>query len=698
MPLNDKSKQKLQLYNVTVVIITIACIGAIIESLVRGWEIWAIPLLAGGVIACWWIHINHYKEDRFRENFYLIFFMLVAFFHGMHESSYFDVTVLSMLLLVIATLLNRKEYLTLILIEYFAVMITQTIWAGQNGGSGITPELISKLILHVITELCIYKALGTILKNNSNIEAELDRMHMNEEAGRIGMEDFLVNISHELRTPVNVINGMSTLILKKENREDVTSIRDAGLRLSYQIEDIQDYSEIQRGGAFLEEEKYMITSLLNDIASNFSMMSERKDLDFIIDLDPNVPNVMKGDVRKVNKIMLHLLDNAFKYTKKGGVYLKISGSPRGHGVNLNIEVTDTGVGMTELDIERVSKGSYQADRKRNRSTGGIGLGLSIVYGFTRLMNGFVSIESALKRGTTVRISLVQEIVDPKPCLSIGSKEFISIAFHIFPEKYKFARIREFYKSMISNLATGLRLNIYSAVNLKELKKLLEKREITHVFMGAEEYRKAPDFFDKLTQGAVKLAIYADNGFTINEGTHITVIPKPLYGYTVTRQLNGIADVSDIPADESDKKPSLEGLKALIVDDEPMNLVVAAGLLKEYGMDIDTAESGQEAIKKYGAGDYNIVFMDHMMPEMDGVEAMKRLRALADQDGRQVKIVALTANAISGAREMFLREGFDGFISKPVNINDFERVMNRVMSAGKTSMAAVSDDNKELLPN
>ena len=116
----------------------------------------------------------------------------------------------------------------------------------------------------------------------------------------------------------------------------------------------------------------------------------------------------------------------------------------------------------------------------------------------------------------------------------------------------------------------------------------------------------------------------------------------------------------------------------MVDDEQMNLVVAAGLFRDYRMVTDTAESGKEAIKKYEDNDYDVIFMDHMMPEMDGVEAMKRIRQMADTSYRKPIIIALTANALSGAREMFIKEGFDGFVAKPIDTGEFERVMKNVL--------------------
>ena len=680
--MNEKANRTLRAHNVVVIIITITCIGAILESISQKWELWVIPLIAGGIIACWGIHITGYGEVRFRENFFLIFSMMVAFFHGVHQTSLYDIIIISALIMITATLIGRKTFLPVILAEYFVIMAGQIIYGLITNSIMLDPLNISRIILHIVVEISIYKALHEILRNMSRIEGDIASAQGTEENAKKGMEDFLANISHELRTPVNVINGMSTLILKREKRADVQAIRDAGMRLSYQIEDIQDYNEIERGDAVLEEEKYMITSILNDIAVNYEMLYQQRGLEFTIDLDPAVPAVLKGDSKKIKKIIMHLVDNGFKFTKQGGVLLRVLSIKKDYGINLIIEVMDTGIGMTEKVRERVATGSYQADKKRNRSTGGIGLGLSIVYGFTRLMHGFVSLESNMGMGTVVRVSIVQEVIDPSPCITVNSDQFMGIAFHVLADKLGDFRVGGAYEMMANNMAAGLRLNLYPAPSLKELKSLLKTGKITHVFMGVDEYKQDTAFFDELSESSVVVAMFGEPGFVMKSENKIIVMQKPVYGYTIAKVLNGEKDVSSFRKNTENKALNLEGVRALIVDDEPMNLIVATGLFKDYKMVVDTADSGREALTKYDLEAYDIVFMDHMMPEMDGVETMKRLRFIANQKDRKLIVIALTANAVSGAREMFLKEGFDGFISKPINVTDFERVMMRVLSGVK----------------
>ena len=679
-----------RIHNIALVITTIASTGTIVESITQGWEFWVPPLIVLGIFAAWFMHITHQVTIAFRENFYLILYMMVSFYHGIHRNSFVDIAAITMVIMAVATLLVRKNFLILIIVEFFIMFIIH-IFLQIQSGEEITSRAVyfARLSLHMLTVLCAYKAFKELINVELRNREEIEDKNRLEEEKDSETEDFLVNISHELRTPINVINGLSTIILKREDREELVSIRDAGRRLSRQIEDIQDYSEIQRGDVVLEEEKYMITSLINDVISDYRVRWKKRNLDLVVDLDPNVPAAMKGDVKKLNKLIRHLLSNATKFTRKGGVYLKISGTRRDYGYNLLIEVSDTGCGMREKDIERVSKGNYQRDRRRNRSTGGIGLGLPIVYGFTRKMNGFVSIESEPGQGTSVRVSIVQEVISPQPCLAVDNSRFINIAYHVMPEKFKVSKVREFYREMATNLAAGLRVNLYSAPGIKEMKKLMDQGNITHIFMGEEEYKANKAYFDKLSDEGYVVTVAASEDFKASKSGSIVLVPKPIYGCSIVRILSGDSNNALDLRDASQFGPNLDGVRALVVDDEPMNLVVANGLFKEYNMVIDTANSGREAIKKFSENEYDVVFMDHMMPEMDGIEAMKHIRDLANQQLKSICIIALTANAISGAREMFLKEGFDGFISKPIDINEFERVMSRVMPGRKGDRGGIA---------
>ncbi len=669
--MDDIRKERLMLS-----ICTLAGISCILQNYFGGWEFWVPAVVFVLAIVLWIVHIAHRFDSKARVSLYFAFAAFLLFYHGIHDISLFDISVSVALFMITYTLADRVTFLNLILCEYLIVMLIQFNFLYRNADSHMPAFDIMRIVYHIATVLTMY-FFGRITINRRNAEkAKNQEWVQTVNDNNNDMEDFLSNISHELRTPVNVISGMATLLQKERDSKELSAIQDAGMRLAHQIEDIQDYTEIKRGELLLEEENYMCISLINDVIANYRANGRKNALELIVDLAPQTPAMLRGDIKKLHIIFRHLLENAIKFTKHGGIYVKVFPIVQEYGINLTIEITDTGIGMTRADMSRVSKGMYQANKKRNRSTGGIGIGLPIVYGVVHKMGGFVRINSKKGKGTTIRISIPQQVVDPAPCLSLKEGASEGIVFYIKPEKYKVAEVREFYRDMAVNLATGLRTKLYSASTRAELGKRVQELSITHIFTGQEEYEADHEILDELALKGYKVAVSANDGFKLAPGSSAIVVPKPIYAFPVVRIINGEGGADG--NDHDDNKLSLDGVKALIVDDEVMNLVVASGILREYKMTVDTAESGKDAIKKYEDNDFDVIFMDHMMPEMDGVETMKHIRQVADASYRKPVIIALTANALSGAREMFMKEGFDGFIAKPIDIREFERVMKNVL--------------------
>ena len=657
-------------------LVSLACFGLTLESILMGWEFWVPPLVILGTVFIWVMNLTGKPEYNIRKVLYLVYALLAVFYHGIHATSFFDAAVVTMLVMVAYSFMDKIYMMNLYLALYYIIMILQVVMA-INSDFEFDGLNISRVALHCIIVFLVYLCCTRAIKNR--LESARRDVLKDEriEAYDADMEDFLSNISHELRTPVNVVNGMSDLLIKKKVSNEIFSIKDAGIRLAYQIEDIQDYTECKRNKVILEEEDYMSTSLINDVVMCFRMFDNSKNLELVVDLDPSFPTMLNGDIKKLHNIFRHLLSNAIKFTKHGGIYVKLSSELTDYGINLCIEVNDTGIGMGRKTLASVSEGMYQVNKKRNRSSGGIGLGLYIVYGFAHKMGGFVMTESEPGNGTTVRVTLPQKVVNQTPCLQLGENFSGDILFHVNSEKYKVPKVREYYRQMAVNLAAGIHAPLYPADTIKDIEHLMEKLNVKYIFMGQEEYEANSEYFDKMSKGNVVIAVSAVPGFTVNSGSRVMVMPKPLYAYPVIKILNEGLEAKDIDITAGTSRHSFNGIKALVVDDEPMNLVVATGLFRDYDMIIDTAASGKESIYKARNNDYDVIFMDHMMPEMDGVEAMKKIKADAKESFKSIPVVALTANAVSGAREMFMREGFDGFIAKPINLADFERVMLQI---------------------
>ena len=651
--------------------------GLIIESIFAGWEFWVPPLILIGLIGLWWMHITGSPNPETREILGFGFGCFMLLFQGVHSAVFFDVSVVFALSMIAFSFINHVYMEYLLGIEYFIIMLIQ-LYLRYKAGGVFDGMFLSRILLHFAVIFGVALSCAKIIMERMEMEESDRKKDIRIEGYEQDTEDFFSNISHELRTPVNVVNGMSDLLIKRNAGDEAVSIKEAGIRLWNQIEDIQDYTESKRDKLLLEESEYMPTSLINDVVQTFRMNENGGDLELVVDLDPMVPARMQGDIKKLHKIFRHLLDNAVKFTREGGIYVRVHTERNDIGVNLCIEVTDTGIGIERRNISAVSEGLYQVNKKRDRSSGGIGLGLPVVFGFAHRMGGFVKIESMPNAGTTVRVTVPQIVVDETPCLRIGEDVSGDILFHVRSDKYKVVRVRDFYRRMAVNLASGMRLSLYSSETIPELERQMKKLHVSYIFMGVEEYEENSSYFDALAEGDVVVAVSAPENYRLKEGTRVMTMPKPLYAYPVIKILNEGLDATDLDREAPLEHPDLQGVTALVVDDEAMNLVVAVGLFREYGMEVETAGSGQEAIDKFYENDYDVIFMDHMMPEMDGVETMKRIREAGKRLQKKAVVIALTANVVSGAREMFVREGFDGFIAKPINLMDFEKVMLKVL--------------------
>lgn len=645
------------------------------EALLLSWEKWALLLISIAVVFSWGIHIRQRISDHIRLWVYSCLMMCTYFFYGIHLTSTFDLATVMTAVIILYTMTGIKALISLCQITYF-VTIGYDIIAMALDGTQFDALTITRLLLHIgmivmvgkISKLIIDKWMKVLGKSREEIDQLTDATDR--------LNDFLANVSHELRTPVNAVIGLSELCADREKdkdiRADMVSVNTAGKRIAEQISDILDYSEIDRDMLARNNEDYMLDSLLNDLVTELRPYKQ-ENIELVIDVDPAIPAVMNGDPGKLKKILHHLIINGLKYTRVGGVYVRITAKHKSYGVNLCIDVTDTGIGMNEEEKERIIERFYQANSGRSRSSSGLGLGMAIVSGFVECLGGFMQIESEPGKGTTVHISLPQKVVDNKSCMSLRSPETLSLGAFLHFEKFPVPQVREYYNVMVKNIVHGLGVQMHRVDNVINLDKLLHTVKLTHLFVGEEEYEENKAFIEEAAK-TVTVAVVANGSLVLPENSYARIMEKPFYCFPVAAILNENSEGTE----RSSGKMYCPGVKALVVDDESMNLTVAKSIFGRYGMEVFTAESGAKAVEMCRENAYDIVFMDHMMPGMDGVEAMKRIRSDEHRLKSNMPIVALTANAVSTAREMFLSEGFDGFVSKPIDLAELERVMRKVL--------------------
>ncbi len=660
-----------RIYFYIVIAIFLFGIGVIVFDIMLKWEAWMLPVIIALSAINWIIFLMNrvtVKTGSIISGCSLIF--LVFYYCSKAVSVYYCSVII--LLMVVLFIYTYERVLiwggTIAGIAGIFYNLTSSYLTGEKAYDRY--ELLSISQVFVIIPLAIILIVfinNAALRETEDYKKRIETLTRDNEKAY----DFLANVSHELRTPVNAIIGISGIMQKEEHEpqtmDRLNAISVAGHRVSEQIKDILDYSEIDTGTLVVNNENYMIGSVISELIAQLSV-TENYGLELVIDIDPYTPSVLKGDASKIKRILWQLIRNGYKYTREGGVYLHVHPRRRDYGINLILEVEDTGIGMNEEEIESVYDRFYQADSSRARTAGGIGLGIPIVNGLAESMRGVLSIESREGQGTKAVVSIPQEVEDDTPCMFL-EKECVVAGFLGFVTTGSL-RIREYYMDMIGRLARELPVEFHRVLSRRELEKLTDSIKVTHLFVGTGEYLDNRDYIDGLSQ-KMNVALVADLDFDDHVRDNIAILAKPFYGMQIMRFLN---DPDSFKDNRDEGIVLFPGLRALVADDEHMNLVVAKEIFSGYGMEVSCCESGKEAVELCKNEDYDIVFMDHMMPEMDGVEAMHRIRQALAKKNRETIIIALTANASSMAKEMLLKEGFDGFIPKPIQTGELESVL------------------------
>ncbi|MBQ6805954.1 MAG: response regulator [Lachnospiraceae bacterium] len=375
---------------------------------------------------------------------------------------------------------------------------------------------------------------------------------------------FLANMSHEIRTPINAVMGMNEIVLRESSEPDTVecarNIQDASKTLLALINDILDFSKIESGMMEVIEEAYSVRNLFANLYTECRIKTEDKGLYLNFEIPEDMPTILCGDEVRIRQVLLNILSNASKYTKKGGITLSVKWRSVGEKqIELEASVIDTGIGIKQENMDKLFGAFDRVDEERVHAIEGTGLGLSIVQRLMELMHGGITVESEYGKGSVFTVTFRQRVINPSP-------------------------------------------------------------------LGA---------------------LMAEAG---TEKKHEKYVP-------------------------SFQAPDA---KVLVVDDNKVNLTVIRGLLKKTGMQITCVETGKECLELTKKEMYHIILLDHMMPEMDGIETLVRLKTDESNLCQQSAIIALTANAIAGMRDMYLEKGFTDYISKPIDGIGLEKILKQYL--------------------
>lgn len=432
--------------------------------------------------------------------------------------------------------------------------------------------------------VCVSLFIGILLKiqgktyEQEKQVAEAQRKEV-EQIAR-SKDTFFANMSHEIRTPINTIIGLNEMILREdisdEIAENAINIQNASKMLLTTINDILDLSKLESGKMDIVPTQYAISSMFSDLVNLVWIRAHQKNLEFKVDIDPDIPSMLYGDEVRIKQVVTNMLTNAVKYTESGSVTLSAKGERiAADQILLRISVEDTGMGIRKESLDDLFRSFKRVDESDNRNIEGTGLGLTISKQLVEMMGGKITVDSVYHKGSVFTVELKQRIVNVRP---IG------------------------------------------VINFAAQKQLSQRARYRQTFI-------APD------------------------------------------------------------------ARILVVDDNSMNLMVAVKLLRDTKVKVDTAESGREALKKTAESIYHVILMDHMMPDMDGAATLRAIRSQTKGFCQKTPVIALTANVMSDAEQVYQNMGFDGYLAKPISAPLLEAGLLKYLPPALIEYMAQDDEDE-----
>jgi CheY-like chemotaxis protein len=494
-------------------------------------------------------------------------------------------------------------------------------------------------------------------------------------------------MSHEIRTPVNGLLGMSGLLLNTnidtEQRHFSEAIRDSAQSLLDIINDILDFSKLEIGGLELENIEFNPTRIVESVVELLGAEAAAKKISLNMFSPNDMPELVMGDPKRFRQIVLNLVGNAIKFTKLGGVAVDISAKPADAGqVRIDVMVKDTGIGIAKSSIPKLFQKFSQADSSMNRRFGGTGLGLSICHEIVQLMNGEINVRSMEGQGSSFYFHVVLDECSKTNSLVIDVEkekhvEMLEGCSVIVVEPNDIARV-----TIIRQLKEwGMDIRDFESLVAFEgcLDKDSQKmHEVDFILLddqilaqGTEAFLENRSKFSCISDSKLIVMrelnrIGSDSKFTIDALARKPLVPRKLQQQLIILK-SGVKSETfiDKSAVPEARRAENNDITILVVDDIPINQVLAVKLLEKWGFHVDLANNGLEAVEAMTNECYSLVLMDVQMPEMDGIEATQMIRK-SNLNSANIPIIAVTANVMEGDKQKYLASGMTDYVSKPIS--------------------------------
>jgi signal transduction histidine kinase/CheY-like chemotaxis protein/HPt (histidine-containing phosphotransfer) domain-containing protein len=548
-------------------------------------------------------------------------------------------------------------------------MITffRQMFNGWYVGAAVDINTYYQRIYHMAAILISLGLILMIILSYFLIRLGIEKMSSDEK--NRSKSSFLARISHEIRTPMNSILGMSELVMRKdiskEVHEYISIINQSGISLLAIINDILDFSRMESSQFHLGQKEYFCSSLINDIINMMRIRFMNQAVEFFVYVDAGIPAQLIGDEIRIRQVLINLLSNAVKYTRRGFISLDVHYKKIDEDkLELIFTVTDTGIGIKEEDIKKLFSDFTRIDSSHNYHIEGTGLGLPIARTLCRAMDGDITVSSEYGKGSIFTARIIQSFSNPKKLASIDQPETKRVLLYeerLTCLKYSIAAMEE------------IGIDPICPSSLQNFIAELETGEYDYAFVPSAHAQDCVRALEK-SGSSSQLIVMTELGMA-SIFKNMSSIMMPIYSITAANIFNGITCQNTRIHKEYYANFMAPAAKVLIVDDISTNLKVAKELMAPYQMEIHTCMQGADAVEMSKNNGYDIIFLDHMMPGMDGMEAAAAIRGLNDT-GKQPSIVMLTANAGSEQKDIFFRSGIDAFLEKPIEIKKLDALLER----------------------